>query len=324
MIPVLFVLLIIGMSLHESGCKHNANFFHILQKNIWSQSVAASFYIGTSALLHYEITSGHLTSNLGFLGMLCYIATSSLNTTKGAVVISAVLGGLLYPISQTTITTSPWFVDVAGAGMIHFVGGLIGVLGCAANNFDRFDRTNFRSSLGLTITTLGWVSYLAVVSLPILHTSTTTWLSGLFNLSTAAITSMGIVFTSQQVGLTARGPSHCSVLVGGLAGIVMMSADPFSPTNIVIPLCVGSVAAGTTILTTQVLNHIKLPDPTSIVAIHLIPGLLGVIIVPAVNNVATIAEQLGGLVLLTASALVVGCISHLISITSTSAIIKPN
>lgn len=324
MIPVLFVLLIIGMSLHESGCKHNANFFHILKKNIWSQSVAASFYIGTSTLLQYEITSGHLASNLGFLGMLCYIATSPLSATRGAVTISAVLGGLLYPISQTALTTSPWFVDVAGAGMIHFVGGLIGILGCAASQFERVNHTNFRSSLGLTITTLGWVSYLAIVSLPLLQTSTSTWLAGLVNLSTSAIISMGLVLVVQMVGTSFDGLNRCSVLVGGLAGIVMMSADPFSSTAITIPICVGSFAAGTTLITTHVLNRIQLPDPTSIVAIHLIPGLLGIIIVPTMNNVATIAEQLGGLALLTASALVVRCISHLISIASMRAIVNPN
>lgn len=234
--------------------------------------------------------------------MLAYIATATIRSCHLTAIASAIIGGVMFPVlmyfsGQSGYFSTIQYVDNAGAGVVHFVGGLIALI--ASLYTSKITKLSYpivvrpySATLGFLILWAGWLAYIGVISLPILQTDPNLWLKGLVNLSTA--TTWGALSAVAFMCL-ARGKAKMrTCTVGGLAGLVAMSAAPFAAPFWVAAVlgCLGGLSA--TLVYGWLCKH-KVADPSNGISIHLLPGLVGALAVPLYNADAFLTSQIVGL-----------------------------
>ncbi|MGO2076113.1 MAG: ammonium transporter, partial [Pseudoalteromonas sp.] len=85
------------------------------------------------------------------------------------------------------------------------------------------------------------------------------------------------------------------VLNGALAGLVVITADPLSPSPLLACL-LGILGGSLVVFSIVALDKIKIDDPVGAISVHGVCGILGIILVPVSNAEATLVNQLIGLV----------------------------
>lgn len=304
MVFALLVVLIIGLALYETGYGVTNTWFKSLRKQVIVQLSAAMTFFGVAYMFLPSLydSPGSLVTNLGFLSMLAYIATATIRSCHLTAIASAIVGGVLFPVlvyfsGQHGYFSTIQYVDNAGAGVVHFVGGLIALI--ASLYTSKITKLThpilvrpYSATLGFLVLWGGWLTYIGIISLPILQADPNIWLKGLINLSTAtawgALSAVGFMWL-------ARGKAKMrTCTVGGLAGLVAMSAAPFvAPFWVALVLgCLGGLSA------TWVYGWLckyKIADPSNAISIHLLPGLLGALSVPLYNMDAFFTSQVVGL-----------------------------
>lgn len=326
MIFALLAVLIIGLALYETGYGVTNTLFKSLRKQAVVQiSAVASFLVSMHFWWPAQIADiNTLSVTVGFLSMLAYISTCSIRECHLTALASSAVGALLFPLilhfTQTYFNAIN-FVDTAGAGLVHFVGGTIAlVTGFYTTKVMRKDQgiviRPISATVGFLILLVGWIAYVGLISAPVLQSGVETWIKGLVNMSTA--TAWGAVAAVIYM-LLARGHVKMrTCTVGGLAGMVAMSADPFSAPFWVAAL-IGSLGGLAAVMTYGLMCRFKIVDQSNTVSIHLLPGLIGVLSVPFVNSAAFFASQITGLALLVILAISMGvavCEIHNLSKTS--------
>lgn len=304
MVFVLLAVLIIGLALYETGYGVTNTWFKSFRKQTIVQlSAATAFFAAAHFFLPSMSTSiGSLVSNLGFLSMLAYTATATIRSCHLTAIASAVIGGVLFPVlmhfsSQYGYFSTIQYVDNAGSGVVHFVGGVIALI--ASMYTSKFTKLShpilirpYSATLGFLILWAGWLAYIGIISLPILQADPNLWVKGLINLSTAtawgALSAVGFMWF-------ARGKAKMrTCTVGGLAGLVAMSAAPFAAPFWAAVL-LGALGGLAATLVYGMLCKVKIADPSNAISIHLAPGLLGALAVPLYNADAFFTSQIVGL-----------------------------
>ena len=82
-------------------------------------------------------------------------------------------------------------------------------------------------------------------------------------------------------------------LNGALAGLVVITAEPSTPTPLQATLF-GAIAGIVVVFSIISLDKIKIDDPVGAISVHGVVGLLGLLLVPVTNTAATITGQLIG------------------------------
>ena len=322
MVFALLAVLVIGLALYETGYGVTNTWFKSLRKQaIVQSSAAAAFFLSGHFFLPSIYTSTFsIFVNLGFLSMLAYIATATIRTCHLTALASAFVGGALFPIMLNFCTDKGYFlainyVDNAGAGIVHFVGGLVALI--ASMYTSKIIRKEspivvrpYSATLGFLILWAGWIAYIGIISLPVLQSVPSMWVKGLVNLSTA--TAWGALSAVVYMYMACGKVKMRTCTVGGLAGMVAMSADPFTA-----PFWMAAVIGGLGGLlatwTYGCLRRLRIADPSNAISIHLLPGFAGVLLVPAFNASAFFTSQIVGLsvlALLASSMGVVICEIH--------------
>jgi Amt family ammonium transporter len=85
------------------------------------------------------------------------------------------------------------------------------------------------------------------------------------------------------------------VLNGALAGLVVITADPLSPSPLMACL-LGLLGGSLVVFSIIALDKIKIDDPVGAISVHGVCGALGIMLVPLSNGDASIVNQLIGLV----------------------------
>ena len=85
------------------------------------------------------------------------------------------------------------------------------------------------------------------------------------------------------------------VLNGALAGLVVITADPASPTPLLACL-LGALGGSLVVFSIVFLDKAKIDDPVGAISVHGTCGILGVLLVPLSNSDAVLTTQLLGLV----------------------------
>lgn len=85
--------------------------------------------------------------------------------------------------------------------------------------------------------------------------------------------------------------------VGGLAGMVAMSADPFAA-----PLwgaaLIGALGGVAATFAYGLLCKFKVSDPNNGISIHMIPGLMGLLVAPLFSSALFVSQAFGAAILL--------------------------
>lgn len=317
MVFVLLAVLIIGLALYETGYGVTNTWFKSFRKQFIVQlSAAVAFFITA----HFYLPSAYTTSfslfvNMGFLSMLAYISTATIKSCHLTAIAAAVVGGVLFPILSHFSNPNGYFsliqyTDSAGAGIVHFVGGAVALIASlytckVVNKAHPIVVRPYSATLGFLCLWAGWIAYIGIISLPILEANSNLWIKGLINLSTStawgALGAVGYMLT--RCGKVKM--RTCTV--GGLAGLVAMSADPFNAPFWVAALIgvLGGISA--TMVYGWLCRH-KVADPSNAISIHLVPGLLGVLSVPLYHAQAHFTSQISGISLLALLATSMGVI----------------
>lgn len=82
-------------------------------------------------------------------------------------------------------------------------------------------------------------------------------------------------------------------LNGALAGLVVITAEPSTPTPIQATLF-GAIAGIVVVLSIIGLDKIKIDDPVGAISVHGVVGFLGLLLVPLTNSASSFSGQLIG------------------------------
>lgn len=314
----LIAILIIGLALYETGYGVTNTLSRALKKQVVVQLSATFAFLGSCSLFFPSAISSStsLLVNIGFLSMLTYIATAPLQRCWLFGTTSALIGGAMFPLllhiaSAPGILPSVGFVDYAGAGLIHFVGGAVALIAGVYISGGKEYKSSivirpYPATIGFLVLWAGWIAYVALISTPILQANAAIWLRGLINLSTA--TAWGAASAVVYMLCVCGKVKMRTCTVGGLAGMVAMSADPFSSPFWAAALT-GAFGGIVATVSYGFLCKFKVTDPSNVISIHFLPGLVGLLAAPIFNTDCYLSSQLMGAAALLALASTVGVLT---------------
>ncbi len=196
------------------------------------------------------------------------------------------------------------FSDFAGSGIVHMAGGVAafaGVLllgprkGKYGNNgqIHPIPGSNLPlATLGTFILWFGWFGFNGGSQLMLSNFENSTAVGQIFVNTNAAACAGALVALCVckvmwgKVDLT-------MILNGALAGLVVITADPLSPSPVT-ALAIGSLSGVLVVMSIICLDKLKIDDPVGAISVHGICGLFGLLVVPFSNEDATIGVQLLG------------------------------
>ncbi len=196
------------------------------------------------------------------------------------------------------------FSDFAGSGIVHLAGAaaaLAGVLllGARKGKYGRNGQTNAipganlpLATLGTFILWMGWFGFNGGSVLKLADAANAHSVAMVF-LNTNAAAAAGLVAAL----LTARalfGKADLTMaLNGALAGLVVITAEPSTPTALQASLF-GLVAGVVVVFSILGMDRLKIDDPVGAISVHGVVGLLGLLLVPITNGESSFTGQLAG------------------------------
>jgi Amt family ammonium transporter len=305
-----------GFALVEAGFTRAKNAVNILMKN-FSDFLVASLaffavgyafmfggdgdFIGTSGFFLSGATREDIPLLAFFLFQLVFAGTTA-TILSGAMaertkygtylLISLGISALIYPIVGHWVWGGGWladlgFVDFAGSGVVHMVGGIAGLLGTmmlgprkgafVIGSHVQKGHNVTLAGLGVFILWLGWFGF---------NPGSQLAAAGKANADAIALIAANTNMAAAAGALVAMGLSwihtgRASVgmlLNGALAGLVGVTAGCAVLTPIS-AMIVGAIAGGVMLLGTSLLQKLKIDDPVGAVPVHGMSGAWGVIAV---------------------------------------------
>lgn len=305
-----------GFALVEAGFTQAKNAVNILMKNFSDFLIASLGFFAVG----YAFMFGEGTSFIGmnnfflegavredipmlafFLFQLVFAGTAA-TILSGAMAertkygtylfISLVMTAIIYPVVGHWAWGGGWlaekgFVDFAGSGIVHTVGGVAGLLGTlflGARN-GAFDKNSSVQNghnvtiagLGVFILWFGWFGFNPGSQLAIAGTANAQAVSLIAvntNLAAAAGALVAMFLSWFRTGM----PSAGMLLNGALAGLVGITAAcaAVSPMSAIL---IGTIGAVIMFIGTSVLLRLKIDDPVGAFPVHGCAGIWGVIAV---------------------------------------------
>ena len=324
-----------GFAMVESGFVRSKNTTNILMKNVLDCSVGAiafffvgwSFAYGASDSSNGFIGLGNFALNdfddySGWIFQFAFAATAATivsgamaeRTKFGAYLFYSVfITAIIYPVVVhwawdgngwlTAFTDDPiggnGYIDFAGSGVVHMVGGLAGLVGAIMvgprlGKFGPKGEVNAIpghniaiATLGMFILWFGWYGFNPGSTLALSGGAselaarvavTTTLAAGTGGVAAVLYTK----FTTgvYDMGLTVNG------VLGGLVGITAGCAtvDPWAS------IVIGGIAAIVVILGVRLLDSLKIDDPVGAVSVHGFAGAWGVLAVGLFSSEAGVTS----------------------------------
>ena len=342
-----------GFCMLESGLVTTKSVSTIVAKNIGKFSIVAIiFYLGGYNLaygipeggfigsfipwtLTDSLEQGYSGSADWFFQMLFVAATCSI--VSGAVaerikiwpffIFSAILGGLIYPITMGWQWGGGWlaslgFSDFAGSTLVHACGGaaaLAGVMlvGARKGRFspkgDVKTMEPFAASsipltaLGTFILWMGWYGFNGGSQLALGTFEDANAMSKIF-MNTHLAGAAGCVTAALVTRLIGGKTDVVMMLNGALAGLVSITAEPLAPSPM-LAITIGSVGSIIMYIGTQWLNKLRLDDVVGAIPVHMFAGIWGTLVVPLSNAETNFSTQLIGVTSVVTFAFVLSYIS---------------
>ena len=261
--------------------------------------------------------AGVLFPQVDWLFQVAFAATAA-TIVSGAVagrmkfsaylIYSVILTGFIYPISGYWKWGGGWldqlgFYDFAGSLVVHAVGGFAGlagamVLGPRIGRFSKSGKPHAMpgsnlalSALGVLILWIGWYGFNPGSQLAIVGVDNTNAVM-LIAVNTTLAAAAGAVFAMLTAWYKFKKPDLTMALNGALAGLVGITANCDSVTNleaIIIGLVSGILVVGGILL----LDKLKIDDPVGAWPVHGLCGIWGGIATGIFGGHPMVAQIIG-------------------------------
>ncbi|ATC95677.1 ammonium transporter [Pseudoalteromonas tunicata] len=222
-----------------------------------------------------------------------------------------VMTGFIYPLEGYWtwgggFLSKLGFVDFAGSGIVHMAGAsaaLAGVLllGARKGKYGKngeiypIPGSNLPlATLGTFILWMGWFGFNGGSQLLLSDAENSTAI-GKIMVNTNAAAAAGAIAALFVCKILWRKADLTMVLNGALAGLVVITADPASPSP-VLALLLGALGGSLVVFSIVFLDKMKIDDPVGAISVHGVCGVLGLMLVPLSNTDATVVKQLIGTV----------------------------
>ena len=196
------------------------------------------------------------------------------------------------------------FSDFAGSGIVHMAGAaaaLAGVilLGARKGKYGPQGQAQAIPGANLPLATLGtfilWMGWFGFNGGSVLATATVESANSVavVFLNTNAAASGGLIAALLVAKLMFGKADLTMALIGALAGLVAITAEPSTPTALQATLF-GGLGGVLVVFSIIGLDKLKIDDPVGAISVHGVVGLLGLLLVPVTNDGSSFSGQLIG------------------------------
>jgi len=227
-----------------------------------------------------------------------------------------VMTGLIYPMEGSwtwggkevfgmfSLGDDFGFSDFAGSGIVHMAGAaaaLAGVLllGARKGKYGPDGQAHALPGANLPLATLGtfilwmgWFGFNGGSVLKLADASNAHSVAMVF-LNTNAAAATGLIGALVASQIKYGKADLTMALNGALAGLVVITAEPSTPTALQASLF-GLVAGALVVFSIITLDKLKIDDPVGAISVHGVIGLLGLLLVPITNGETSFLGQLVG------------------------------
>ena len=303
----LLLLLCSGFALYETGYGVCETVVESFCKRLMTFAVSLTSF-GISAVLfnpQFLANVPTIVMLLALLAVFTHIVTAMTKSFAYASVIAIAVGAVIFPlmlrvVSYDSAIATYGYYDAAGSGIVHFAGAVVAFLMSAyMSKIHDWSSLSIKrpaiASLGFLCIWAAWGLFVIILSAPIIGSDPTAWIRGIVVSSTSAAWGATASVLFSYIVLGKARVRSCTI--GGLAGLVVVSADPFS-INLFQAVAYGVVAGILAVSVSQLMKRFELKDPCNVVAIHGPAGALGVLLVSISNTSVSFTSQLHGLAVL--------------------------
>ncbi len=305
-----------GFTMLEAGSVRSKNVNEILIKNVSLYSVASLTYllVGYGLMYGWNQPENHALMS-DFFFQVVFVATA-MSVVSGAVAerkrlwtflgFAAIFTALIYPIQGSWSWGGGWlsqlgFFDFAGSGIVHMAGAAAALaavllIGPRIGKYEKdgtpkpiHGSNSAQVTLGTLILWMGWFGFNGGSQLAIHGVENADAVAKIFvdtNTAAAAGLLSAMVLSKLWLGRTALN----AVCNGALAGLVVITADPFTPSP-EIALIYGALGGLLVPFSMSYLEKWGIDDPVGAISVHGSAGVLGLMLVPILNQDATFINQ---------------------------------
>jgi Amt family ammonium transporter len=279
-------------------------------------------FLGTENTVDDVLASGgdtYYSARSDFFFQVVFVATA-MSIISGAVaermklwsflLFTVVMTGFIYPLQGSWswgggFLSEAGFVDFAGSGIVHMCGAaaaLAGVilLGPRSGKYGPngeitpIPGSNMPlATLGMFILWFGWFGFNGGSELKLSNIDEANAVAQVF-VNTNMAAAGGLVAALILATIIFGKADLTMALNGALAGLVSITAEPLSGTNLE-SMLIGAVGGVIVVLSIVGLDKIKIDDPVGAISVHGTCGIWGLIAVLITSDDATLTGQLTGL-----------------------------
>jgi len=309
-----------GFTALEAGSVRTKNVTEILTKNVALFSVAsiAFLFLGYRLMYGWNEPDTH-SMYADFFFQMVFVATA-MSVVSGAVaerkklwsflIFAALFSAVIYPLEGSWtwgggFLSELGFFDFAGSGIVHMAGAAAALasvimIGARDGKYDKNGKPqNIPGSnmplvaLGTLILWLGWFFFNGGSQLAFSTIDDAKALGKIF-VNTNMAAAGGLLGAMIVSKLWTKKVILNVTLNGALAGLVVITADPYSPSP-EIAVLYGALGGILIPLSMTLLEKWGIDDPVGAISVHGTAGILGLMLVPIFNAEATALIQLLGI-----------------------------
>ena len=278
--------------------------------------------IGSENTVDDVLASGgdvYYSARSDFFFQVVFVATA-MSIISGAVaermklwsflLFAVVMTGVIYPYQGSWSWGGGWlsdagFIDFAGSGIVHMCGAaaaLAGVLLLGPRNgkygpngeINPIQGSNMPlATLGMFILWFGWFGFNGGSELKLSNIDEANAVAQVF-VNTNMAAAGGLIAALLLARVMFGKADLTMALNGALAGLVSITAEPLSGTNVE-SMLIGAVGGLIVVLSIVGLDKMRIDDPVGAISVHGTCGMWGLLAVLITNDDATLAGQLTGL-----------------------------
>jgi len=310
-----------GFTALEAGSVRTKNVTEILTKNVALFSVAsiAFLFLGYRLMYGWNEPDTH-SMYADFFFQLVFVATA-MSVVSGAVaerkklwsflIFASIFSAVIYPLEGSWtwgggFLSELGFFDFAGSGIVHMAGAAAAlaaviIIGPRDGKYDKNGKPkNIPGSnmplvaLGTLILWLGWFFFNGGSQLAFSTIADANALGKIF-VNTNMAAAGGLLGAMIVSKLWTKKVILNVTLNGALAGLVVITADPYSPSP-EIAVLYGMLGGVVVPFAMTLLEKWGIDDPVGAISVHGVAGIIGLLLVPIFNADSTVLAQSIGIV----------------------------
>ena len=312
-----------GFTALEAGSIRTKNVTEILTKNVALFSVAsiAFLFIGYNIMYGWNELKTH-SIYADFFFQMVFVATA-MSVVSGAVaerkklwsflIFAFVFTSIIYPLEGSWtwgggFLSERGFFDFAGSGIVHMAGAAAALasvimIGPRQGKYDENGKPqNIPGSnmplvaLGTLILWLGWFFFNGGSQLAFSTIKDADALGKIF-VNTNMAAAGGLLAAMIVSKIWTKKTILNVTLNGALAGLVVITADPYTP-DPRFAVLYGALGGAVIPYSMSIFEKWGFDDPVGAISVHGIAGIIGLLLVPIFNVDATILAQIEGIIVI--------------------------